>query len=101
MTSSAVSRTRIFCPVVKAITVSGVISTCSIRSELTTSGTWFKRVRRITRYLSAKNAGRNTVTGGAGNSGPGPVAHSGGGGALAQVLQQYKPGVQALAGGFL
>ena len=37
MTSSAVSRTRKIWPVVKVITVSGVISMCSIKSELSST----------------------------------------------------------------
>src|SRR3954465_10427311 len=47
MTSSAVSRTRSICPVVNVITVSGVTSMCSIKSEFNTSGTRFSRVSRI------------------------------------------------------
>src|SRR5207245_3203338 len=38
ITSSAVSLTRTFCPVVSVMTVSGVTSMCSIRSELSTRG---------------------------------------------------------------
>lgn len=47
-TSSGDSSTMNFCPFVSDTTVSGVTSTCSIRSELSTSGTWFMRVSRIT-----------------------------------------------------
>src|SRR2546421_3681770 len=50
MTSSADSRTKNFWPVVKATTVSGVTSTCSIRSALTINGTWFSLVSCIINY---------------------------------------------------
>jgi hypothetical protein len=36
-----------FCPDVSVITVSGVISMCSIRSEFKISPVWFSRVTRI------------------------------------------------------
>src|SRR5436190_808367 len=38
------------CPLVRMITVSGVVSMCSIRSELRTSGTWLMRVSRTIRF---------------------------------------------------
>src|SRR5579871_6570251 len=38
-----------FCPVVIAITVSGVTSMCSIRSAFNTKGTWLMRVSRTIR----------------------------------------------------
>ena len=44
MISSVVSRTMYFCPDVSVITVSGVTSMCSIRSEFTISGVWFSLV---------------------------------------------------------
>ena len=44
MISSVVSRTMYFCPDVSVITVSGVTSICSIRSEFTISGVWFSLV---------------------------------------------------------
>ena len=44
MISSVVSRTMYFCPEVSVITVSGVTSMCSIRSEFTISGVWFSLV---------------------------------------------------------
>jgi hypothetical protein len=47
ITSSADSRTTNFWPVVSAITVSGVASTCSISSEFKTNGTLLMRVSRI------------------------------------------------------
>src|SRR5579864_3783788 len=37
----------IFCPDVSVITVSGVISMCSIRSEFSTKGMWLRRVSWI------------------------------------------------------
>ena len=48
ITSSGDSSTMNFCPFVSVTTVSGVTSTCSIRSEFSTSGTWLMRVSRIT-----------------------------------------------------
>ena len=47
-TSSGDSSTMNFCPLVSVTTVSGVTSTCSMRSEFNTSGTWLMRVSRIT-----------------------------------------------------
>ena len=44
MISSVVSRTMYFCPDVSVITVSGVISMCSIRSEFTIIGVWLSLV---------------------------------------------------------
>src|ERR1700684_638454 len=46
-TSSAVSRTRTLWPLVRAITVSGVTSMCSMRSELRIIGAWLRRVTWI------------------------------------------------------
>jgi hypothetical protein len=47
ITSSVVSRTVILWPLVIDMTVSGVISMCSIKSQLTTSTAWLSRVSRI------------------------------------------------------
>src|SRR5207244_1511747 len=46
-TSAADSPAMIFCPVVRVITVSGVISMYSMRSEFNTSGRWLSRVSWI------------------------------------------------------
>jgi len=46
-TSWALSLTRSFCPVVSVMTVSGVASRYSIRSEFSTKGSWLLRVRLI------------------------------------------------------
>ena len=44
MISSVVSRTIYFCPDVRVMTVSGVTSMCSIKSEFTINGVWLSLV---------------------------------------------------------
>src|SRR5216683_1656720 len=56
MISSVVSKTMYFCPEVSAMTVSGVISMCSIKSEFTINGVWFNLVILIIGHSSS--AGR-------------------------------------------